>query len=253
MIFIYSLFFLFSFSDEPTTQNQDVPKSENSTIIEKVKNEGNKALEKTKESIKDIKKSTTPTKDIREDKKWMALASYSLIDLWLPSKLGLNLVYQQSKKSSWEFEWLHSSIPLNAIIDDIGKMSEDRYSLLYRSYGDKNSFHWLYGFYYYQFNVVLDNKYLNNIVGLPDEVDVINVNTLGLSWGFGNRWIYKNNMVLSVDWLVLNIPFKTTKKEAPFFDQSNDDSAKDTVDDVLSIIESFPGIAALKIQFGLSF
>jgi hypothetical protein len=178
---------------------------------------------------------------------------YSLIDTWLPSKLGLSYAYNTSATGSWEVEYLSGSYaPLG--IKELGEFSETRVSLLYRSFSERNSFNFIYGLNYNSFKLGIGDKLLSTITGgIVPGYDVVTVETLGLSWGVGNRWNLNDKFLISFDWFAIHIPIYVIESEAPFLEATASEEDKDDIRDALDFIENIPTFSVIKVQFGYNF
>jgi hypothetical protein len=137
---------------------------------------------------------------------------------------------------------------------DIGKISEERFGLLWRSYNRRNSFNFSTGLYYNKLDVNLGSKMLASVSSSQRaNVEVMELETAGVSWGLGNRWQTRSGFVWGVDWLVVNIPLWIIKQEHPFLDESNDENARKNARDALRVFRRIPSVGTLKIQLGFSF
>src|SRR5690606_7424475 len=87
--------------------------------------------------------------------KWGVALIYSPLDMWVPSKFGGNITYNDSDKYSYELEYLKGSIGSSSFSIDIGKISDTRVSLLQRSFNNRRSFNYFWGAYYEKFEVRL--------------------------------------------------------------------------------------------------
>ena len=79
---------------------------------------------------------------------WMISVHYAYADLILPGKYGFKVSRRDTATSQWEAEYTHGSFtPL--FINDIGKFTEDRVSLIRRfGAGGLAGFQWFYGAFY---------------------------------------------------------------------------------------------------------
>ena len=194
------------------------------------------------------------SQDLRKNPGTFVNGSYSPYDLIIPSKWGLSLGYNKDNNNQYELEYIVGTIAVPFIIDDLGKMSDSRISLIKRSYLGSNSFNISYGLSYFDFNLVLGDKLLNSLSsGVYPAVDVASVKSIGFNVGLGNRWQYNKNLILGVDWFSWSQPLHLIKKEAPFLDYSTNESDKKTVSDALNLIAYFPRLAIIKLQIGWLF
>lgn len=193
------------------------------------------------------------SRQLREAHSHNLLVNYSFFDTWIPGKYGATYAFNANANGSWELEYLRGSISVPLFIEDLGKITDQRLTLMYRSFSQRNSFSFLYGANYSSLKFQLGPDYLATITGGNlSSFDVISVETLGLTWGLGNRWQI-NKAIISFDWFVINIPVVVLESEAPFLEASASESSKQDIRDVLDVIERFPTLALLKFQLGFSF
>lgn len=202
------------------------------------------------------KNSTSPnltSRELRKQNSHSILVNYSLIDTWIPGKYGVSYAYTPNPSGSWELEYLRGSLSVPFFIEDLGRITDQRLTLMYRSFSERNSFSFIYGANYSSFKLQLGPDYLAAITGgNASTFDVVSVETLGLTWGLGNRW-QMNKATVSFDWFVINIPVIVLESEAPFLEANATEQSKKDIRDVLDIIEGFPTFALLKFQLGFSF
>jgi hypothetical protein len=126
--------------------------------------------------------------------------------------------------------------------------------LNWRSYGKRNSFSFVTGLYYNVLSMRLGSKALDSVVsGLRTSVDLLEIHTVGINWGIGNRWQTKGGFVWGADWIAINVPLWIVKQEHPFIDASYNEGFREDAQTALSFFRRIPEIAALKIQLGFSF
>lgn len=202
---------------------------------------------------KNVEENTTNENEKdRSNSTFSFLLTYSPLDLWLPFKYGFAASYNHSTAYTFEFDYIRGTVKLPIIIEDLGDITEQRFSFLVRSFGDRESFNWHYGLNYYSFKVRLGNAYLDLLSGQELGVDVVRMDTIGLNWGLGNRWQIKN-FVFGIDWFAVDIPIVQMKKNASYVSNSSDAGKNDDIDTVLDIIRRIPRFAFVKLQAGLTF
>lgn len=195
------------------------------------------------------------SKEIRKDYQFSALGVYSPLDLWIPNKLGVGLVFQP-KESQWalEIEYLRSTFEANLLVEDIGRITDQRLSLLGRSFNGRNSFNFIYGAFYGHQKVELSTKVLSEATGIPlSAIDLIDVKTAGVTWGVGNQWYINDRVIFGIDWFLINIPITKINSDAPILNYVSDTKTKDDVQDVVDVISKVPSFTLLKLQLGVSF
>jgi hypothetical protein len=194
------------------------------------------------------------TKDRRANSKYVALLNYSPLDLLIPSKIGLTLGLVNGTEQTWELEYLKGSVSVPFVIEDLGKMTDERISLIGRSYFNNNSFNFSYGLSYFDFSLHLGDKLLNRVTGgnYPS-IDVVQVQALGFNMAVGNRWVFDKNMTFGVDWVSWAQPVSVIKKNSSFLDYATNQEDRDDVEKAINFISYFPRLAFFKLQFGMSF
>jgi len=257
-------------SAEPAPSSQkaetkDKKEPEEPGTWEKVKEKSGEAYEYSKEKAgeavdygaeksKDLRRSLGAARERRGNSQWTFTGNYSLFEMWVLTKYGVTVGYNRSPSSTYEFEYMRGSLGFGYFGLDIGKISEERFALLWRSYGRRNSFSFVSGLYYNKLDVHLGSDLLASVSGQDRaKVDIMELQTVGLSWGVGNRWQTSGGFVWGADWLVLNVPVWIVKQEHPFIDSSNSAEARDDANDTMRILRRIPAVAALKIQLGVSF
>lgn len=232
-----------------TTDTETSPKKE--TAGEKILDQTKKIFSETSETVK---KSLEENKKLRESFNYFALLSYSPMDLVIPGKIGASIGYNSSPDYTWEFEYLHGSVAVPFLIKDLGKMSDDRISLIRRSYLGTETFNLSYGVSYFDFSVHLGDKFLNQLTGGSyPSLDIITIKSLGFNIGAGNRWNFKNRFILSIDWISWSQPLIMVQRNIPYLDYATNQSDKDDVDNASKLIAYLPRITLLKLQIGYLF
>lgn len=193
------------------------------------------------------------SRQLRENSQYYAMLDYSWLDLVLPSKWGITAGWARDADKIWEAEYLKSSVSVPFVVEDIGEMTDERFSVIQRNFLGTETFNFSYGVSYHKFKVNIGNKYLSSVSSSAPDVDLLRVETLGFTVGIGNRWIFSNRWMVGIDWASLAQPVFITRKNNKFEDFSNDSSAKDTVDTAVKLIAWLPRISLLKLQVGYSF
>lgn len=234
-------------NSEKESQKEDQP------LSEKVEETAQDVIEETKEAAHKVSQSMKKTRSNRETTRWTALGTLSLIDTWIPTKLGVSVAYNPTPSGSWELEYLRGKISYEFLVEDLGSISDQRLSAFYRSYSQRNSFNFLYGLYYSAYDVTLGSKYLATVSGNPRAYESVKLKALGVTWGIGNRWQTSGGFVWSFDWFAINWPIVELEREASFLNASNDPQLREDVEDVLEFFGDFPTFAVVKAQLGFSF
>lgn len=220
-----------------------------SSIADGLKKVKDKSLE-----IKDnISRELALNSGRREKKEWGVHFNYAYIDTWISGKKGINAYYVESSAVTWDFEYLKGSLSLPSFIFELGEFTDKRFSLLKRSFGDNNSFHYLYGVYYNHLNIHLGDDLLESVSG--DErhsVDVMDIKVMGASWGIGNRWQTSGKFTWGIDWFTINMPLVRLGASTPYLDETNDKKDRENAKDAIETLQSYPTFSILKVQLGIS-
>lgn len=213
----------------------------------------NKAAENTKETLSQVNRSLDRAPERREFYSYSGLLTYAPFDLIIPSKLGATLSYQQDADRTYELEFLRGTFAIPFVIDDLGKITDQRLSLLKRSYFGSNSFNIIYGLTYFTFSVHIGDDIMNRIVGSYPDINLVAIEALGFTVGFGNRWVIADRFILGVDWFSWAQPVYVTKRDAKILDYTTDPDDYKNIDDVLRIASYFPRFSLFKLQAGIMF
>jgi len=235
---------------EPSDERQPKPKIDPAVTPEpEVSNSPNPV----KETVDKAKAILNQTRDWRAARKWSAIGSYSFFDLIIPSKIGATAAYNDGPDKTYELEYLRGSLSVPFLVDDLGGMTDQRLTLMKRSYFGANSFNLSYGLSHMMFDIDLGSEILSRVSGgAAGLYDVISIHSLGLHVGIGNRWIFNERFVFGIDWLTWTQPIFITKRESEILSYA-DESDYENIDDAIRWAAYFPRLAALKLQFGMTF
>lgn len=240
------------FAAEAEENNKTANGSQEKNIIEKANEEVSKAADKIEEVVAPESSRTYRSRTVG-----YGLINYAPLDLIIPSKIGLTLGWTQSADQSWEFEYLRGKASVPFVIEDLGSVTDERFSILGRSYFGGNSFNLSYGLVYNKFNMHLGSAFLSGVSGVPaSSVDLVDIQSVGFNVGIGNRWTFKHNITLSIDWISWSQPVVVTKDDVPLLDDPNvnmSQSDRDDVDDAKKWASYFPRLSLFKIQLGMMF
>lgn len=190
----------------------------------------------------------------RQDTKWTVAANYSLFDMWTLTKYGLTVGYNKDATTTYEFGYSRGSLGFGYYGINLGSIDEQRLSAAWRTYGQRNSFSFVTGIYYNELDLHLGSAALDTVMGSQrSRVDLLKINTVGLSWGIGNRWQTKSGFVWGGDWVTISVPVWIVKQEHPFVDATNNERYREEAQDALKFFRRIPELAALKVQLGFSF
>jgi hypothetical protein len=210
--------------------------------------------DKTKETASNVGDALAAARYNRSKTKWSIIGNYSLFETWISSKMGGTLSYHSDESTLYEFEYMSGSYGFSALGLDIGEVKEQRFSLLMRTYGERNTFNLIWGLYYGKFDVGLGDSLLETVT--QDDrahVELLQIETLGATFGLGNRWQTGGGFIWGFDWFVINWPFYTIKESTDFLDETDDEDTKEDVEKAIGLFKSIPTFAVVKIQLGFSF
>lgn len=178
----------------------------------------------------------------------------ALFETWVITKYGVTASYNESPENTYELGYQKGSLGFGYFGFDLGKIEEQKVSLLWRSYSQRNTFSFFTGLNYNVFKVHLGNDYLETVTGSERaNVDVVELTTLGATWGFGQRWHTKSGMVWGVDWFNISVPVVVLHERMPFAQASNSADKRDSLNSAAKVFKRIPSVGILKIQIGFSF
>lgn len=227
------------------------PEKKKKDFWDKTLEVGEKALDAGADAGKKVGHSLAQSRPRREKKNWGVHGHYSFLDTWVPSKYGLSFYSVTSANSTWELEYTRGSLSYGVVLADLLSITEQRVSLNWRSFSSRNSFYFSYGVFYNDFEFVLGDKLLAS-VDASASVDLVKIQSMGLSWGVGNRWQTEGKFTWGFDWFAINIPLVTLSSEAPYIESTTDEDDRDEVREAMDVIEKIPTFVALKVQLGVS-
>lgn len=184
---------------------------------------------------------------------YYAQGEWALLDMLIPSKWGVVFGYNQNAKHTWEFEYIRGSVSVPLIIEDLGEITEEKFSIRRRHfYG--GAFNFFYGLDYLRIRVKLGSDLLNRVSGgQTEDFDALETGTIGGHLGIGSRWAISDNFNWGVDWITWTQPLHRDFRKDRFLDFASNESDKDDVRKALQIAEFFPRFTLFKLSVGLSF
>ncbi len=220
---------------------------------DKVKEKTDEAVEYGAEKSQVVGRTLGAARLNRQDTTWTVQANYSIFEMWTLTKYGLTVSYNKNESTVFEFDYMRGSLGFGYFGIDIGAIDEQRFALNWRTYGQRNSFSFVTGIYYNELDMHLGSAALATVAGSQrTHVDLLKINTVGLSWGLGNHWQTKGGFVWGADWFAIHVPIWIVKQEHPFIDASTSEEYRNDAKDALKVFRRIPEIAALKIQLGFS-
>lgn len=215
---------------------------------------GKDASQVAKETAKKVSEASKDTGSRRANSNFMILGTYSPMDLMIPSKYGGTLGFVADESTTLEFEYLQGSLSLPFIIDNLGEMKDEKFSIIARSYSSGKAFNVSYGITYFKFRIKLGSKYLSAATNSNSEIELIDQDAIGFNLGVGHRWILGPGFTFGVDWISWNQPVSVTRKNAPILDNSGlSQQDKDNINAPLKLLSYVPRLVFLKIQLGFTF
>lgn len=230
-----------------TNKEDSKPLQQEETLLEKTE----QIVQETTQTVSD---KLSETKGLRAQSKYYIIGNYSLMDLIIPSKYGVTVGKTMNVDKTWEIEYLRGSVSVPFLIKDLGQMTDERISIMGRSYFGSNSFNMSYGLTYFNFSMHLGDKLLNQLSGgTYPAIDLVQLQSVGFNLAVGNRWAINSNVTIGVDWLSWAQPLFITKQQSAFLDYATNQEDKDDVSKAVNLISYFPRFALLKFQIGILF
>ncbi len=186
-------------------------------------------------------------------KRWLFSAVLSPFDQWIAGKYGFMITYMPDPNTAYEFEYLRGSYGFDLLGEELGTAVEQRASIFTR-YFLTESFNYHAGINYDHLDVTLKDNFTNTVTtSSGEDYTYVELATLGVTIGVGNRWRTDSGIEIGVDWLQLQMPMIRLKQYSPFIDLSGDVEKSDAVRDAVLNVRDKPRFAALKFQAGISF
>jgi hypothetical protein len=228
------------------------------TAWEKVKEATIDGVDYGKEKLDAAKVAIDTAADLirthRTDRNMGLLGHFQFLGTWVPTKFGLSYFYNENASTTYEAEFLTGHYGMGFTGFDIGEISEKRFAVMRRSFGQRSSFNFVMGLYYSDLEARLGNDVISTFTGShAAEAQVVRAKTAGLSWGLGNRWQTKNGVTGGIDWLNLSLPFFVIEEKNAFSQSTSNQDHKDSVEKALHFFTKIPTFVFLKAQLGISF
>jgi hypothetical protein len=189
----------------------------------------------------------------RSQHSWLVAVNYSLFDLLVPSKKGATIGYQRDKNLVYELEYLQGTLSVPYLSDYVGVFEERRASLFLRTFMGTKSFSLFGGVFYNQTQLKMSDTVLSTIPGTAPYFDLLNVSTLGIGAGLGNRWSAAYGLNFGVDWFAWQQPLLIVHRSNQETDAIGNRNYRDVVNNAVKKMHYFPRLSLLKIQLGWSF
>ena len=228
----------------PSTESQTLEGSPiEETAIEAQEMEG--PIEAPK-NIEPEEKRTTATN--RRDSFGSVMLGYQVLNTWVPAKKTLSYTQNFSEHWGLELEYATSKFSLDIAGIDLGRVEEDRYSLLGK-YFVGNSFYFNFGAYVSKLEIFVGDKFADTFGNRINDSFIMDI--YGASFGVGNRWIFNNGISLGVDWLRFNMPIATSTKQRVL--KSLDAENSEDIKRVEKVFKNFPAFTFIGLNIGYTF
>lgn len=235
-----------------TTESFFVPSTESQTLegspIEETAVEA-QAMEEVIEDPQNIKPKVKRTSATNRDiLSSSVMVGYQMLNTWVPAKKTGSYTYYFNESWGLELEYASSKFSMDIAGIDLGRVEEDRYSLLGK-YFVGNSFYFNFGAYVSKLEIFVGDKFADTFGERINQSFIMDI--YGASFGVGNRWIFNNGISLGVDWLRFNMPLATSTKQRVLkrLDAENSDDIKR----VEKIFKNFPAFTFVGLNIGYSF
>ncbi len=223
---------------------------EDKSTWDKVKEGASDAAEAGQEGLQKAKASLAAARERRANSEWTITGNYSLFETWTLNKYGFTIGYNKSESTTYELEYMRGSFGFGYLGIDLASITEQRISLLWRTYGKRNSFSMHTGIFYYDFSAGYGNDYLSSVAG--GYVEAYELKSLGLTWGLGNRWQSKGGFVWGFDWFAIHMPLVILEENNPYVNATTDAQDREDAEDAANYFRRFPMFAVVKVQLGFS-
>lgn len=180
---------------------------------------------------------------------WGVYGSFAYLDSWLPGKIGMSISYGDDDRF-YELAIQQASYSFDFLIDDLGGVTDRRIHFTIRSHPWENSTNFQYGLFYNTLNISLGNSYT---AVATEEFDDIEINTLGVMWGVGNRWNWDSGLSMGFDWLKVFMPLMSLNKDTGFLDNATSGDSKDEVKRLVDVVGKIPTFTLAHFEIGYRF
>ena len=192
---------------------------------------------------------TTP----RAPYKYFGSFNYAALDVPIIAKYGATVALISDPLHLWELEYMTGSFGSSIFFADIGRITDTKITLQSRAYFG-GTFNLKYGLTYFNFSAKLGDDLMSNVSNNNyPSLDMVEIQAYGASFGMGNTWVFRKNIVVGVDWLTISQPLYITKKETPYLDYSTDPDDRDHVDTAANFVSYLPRVSLLQLYIGMMF
>ncbi len=177
------------------------------------------------------------------------LSPFVLLSYPLP-KSGLQVGYIVNESLTIDPEYLSGGYGFAVAKLNIGEISDTIISLPVR-YFPGNSFNFRGGVSYRKLSATMGDSIVSKIAERPAHLDVLEITSYAVNLGVGNRWQFDNGITLGADWIDINIPVYSERKEI-ITKYIKDKKDKKYVSNAITILSAFQ-LTAVKLQMGYTF
>lgn len=181
---------------------------------------------------------------------WALSGSFSYLDTWLPSKIGANLIYKNEDLRTIELSYQRASYSFNVLVDDFGRITDQRFMTLTRSFKYQESFNYHYGLSLNQLSADLGPS---QAAAIGYKFDIFKITTLNILWGVGNRFTINENWFAGIDWFRVYFPIYAFDENGDDIEKSDSSSKKDDLKDAKNLIQRIPTFSLLVLELGYKF
>ena len=179
--------------------------------------------------------------------------NYAAVDVPIVAKYGATAGFISDPNHLWELEYVTGSFGTSYFFADIGRITDTKISILRRAYFG-GSFNITYGLSYFNFSAKLGDDLMSHVSNHNyPSLDMVEIQGWGATFGMGNTWVFRKNIVLGVDWLTISQPLYISKKDTPYLDYSTDPSDRDHVDTAVNFISYLPRVSLFQFHLGYMF
>ncbi len=227
--------------------HQDLkPKKRHQGLIDPLIDNAKEASEEGKKKIEEVTGKILRSEDLRDDSFGTLAVGYQPFATWIPGKWSAS--YTQIFDRSWSLEGEYSkaslSIPVFKV--DIGSIEEER-ATLHAHYYSGNSYHWTFGLVYSKAEANLGAD-----IPTTANYNFFEMENIGATFGFGNRWLWESGISFGIDWFRMNQPlFARWENDAVVKDLSDNDATD--VKKVMRGFNTLPTFVFLGIKLGYTF
>ena len=204
------------------------------------------ASQEGKKKIEEVTGKIERSEDLRDDSFGTLAVGYQPFTTWIPSKLTASYTQIFNRKWTLEGEYSRGTLSVPVFDIDIGKITEERVTLHSRYYPG-NSFNWSFGLMYQKGEAKLGAD-----IPATSSLDVFEMESFGATFGFGNRWQWKNGITFGIDWFRVNQPlFGRWENESVLKTVTADDA--DDLKKIMRAFNTLPTFVFLGFQLGWTF